>query len=224
MSDQQISFWRRISEPLSQGYTPLWYGFVDESGDPAPFSSQPLVLVAVITQNVRELELLMQKEFKKTGSRLKGGELKASSLREDKVVKILEAIHRSSVVAFVVQVEKSVIVKPLDDNDTLYAEAVALLVRMCLQQHPRLELHLDKRYSNPYKQLWFERWIRDELIDLTGIPLVMMQEDSSSSRPLQIADFIAWAIGKKVRGDEMFWHIIEDKVIGFEVLRRERWD
>lgn len=198
-----------ISSPLSQDYAPLWYGFMDESGDPSPFSRQPLVLLAVLTQAPRELELVARRVMKKTGKKARGGELKASNLKTELILEVLKGISRLPISIFVVQVDKSVITRPPKDSEVLYATAVSHLVRTCLDQHPRLEFHFDKRYSNPSRQVWFERWIRDELVDFQGVSLVMIQDDSTSCKALQAADTLAWSYGKNVSGDDLY---LEDRV------------
>jgi len=218
-----IKPFRRVAMPISEGYVPLYYGYVDESGDSAPFSQQPLVLVAVLTQSPRQLELLMRRTSKKIGVKSRGGELKGSHVEETIVARTLEGMCRLSVSIFAVEVDKSVIVKPPRDTEDLYAWATANLIRTCLKKFPRLELHLDKRYSNPVRQIWFERWIRDKLVDMSGISLTLLQEDSMASKHLQAADFLAWAAGKQARGDDRFWNIVKEKVVSYEVIRRAQW-
>ncbi len=213
----------RVAMPISEGYVPLYYGYVDESGDSAPFSQQPLVLVAVLTQSPRQLELLMRRTSKKIGVKSRGGELKGSRMEETIVERTLEGMCRLSVSIFAVEVDKSVIVKPPRDTEDLYAWATSSLIRTCLKKFPRLELHLDKRYSNPGRQVWFERRIRDKLVDMSGISLTLLQEDSMTSKHLQAADFLAWAAGKQARGDDRFWNIVEEKVVSYEVIRRAQW-
>ena len=139
------------------------------------------------------------------------------------IVRAVTEISRSSISVAIVQVDKSVIVKPPHDTEMIYAEAISILTRSCLSAYPRLELHIDKRYSNPLKQIWLERWIRDDLADQPDTALIIRQEDSIANKALQVADFVAWSVGKKALGDERFWKTFEPKVFASEVLRRERW-
>jgi hypothetical protein len=213
----------KISSPLSEDYAPLWYGYMDESGDLSPFSLQPLVLVAVLTQSPRELELVTRKISKRIRIKSRGGELKASSLDDVLVIQVLREIAELTVSINVVEVDKSVIIKPPRDTEVIYITAVSNLIQACLHKFPRLELHIDKRYSNPLRQIWFERWIRDQLLDISGISLTMVQNESTSCKPLQVADFVAFSAGRRVRGDDRLWKLIEKKVSYCGIIRLERW-
>ncbi len=209
--------------PLAfRDYIPLWYGFVDESGDPAPFSSQPLILVALLSQSSRPLELLIKHAFKKTSQRMKGGELKASRLQGNVIEQVLNGISRLPVSIIGVEIDKRSIVKPPEDAEELYSLAAARLARMCLERYPRLELHFDKRYSNVARQRWLERWIRDELADYSGTSFIMVQDDSTTNKPLQAADFLAWAAGKCAHGDHKYWEIVREKIVAYEIIRCAR--
>ncbi len=48
-------------------------------------------------------------------------------------------------------------------------------------------------------------------------------KDSVVCKALQVADLLAWSAGKHVRGDFQFWNIVSEKVVNYEVLRREYW-
>lgn len=210
-----------IAMPPQPGYMPLWYGYIDESGDPAPFSIQPLVIVALLTQSPRDLELLIKRVFKKTGKRLRGGELKASNMEDHIIFRVLKGISRLQVSIFAVEVDKSTILKPPKDIETLYAWAMAQLIQLCMVHHPRMEFFLDKRYNNNDRKIWLERIIRDELVDMQAISLLIVQEDSIACKPLQAVDFLAWAAGKNSQGNPDFWNVVEEKVECYEVISRD---
>jgi hypothetical protein len=213
----------RISTPLNEGYSPLWYGFMDESGDPAPFSQNPLVLVAVLTQSPREIEMIVHRASRKVGLRSRGGELKASTCTDKFILRILQGVGHLSVFIFAVELDKSVIVRPPKDPEAIYSRTMAHLVRACLSRFPRMELHIDKRYNNSERQVWLERSIRDELSDISGTSLVLLQADSVSCKQLQAADFLAWSAGKHAQGNDQFWEVVKEKVIGYEILQIKQW-
>jgi hypothetical protein len=47
---------------------------------------------------------------------------------------------------------------------------------------------------------------------------------SPSNKSLQVADFVAWSAGKKLRGDGTYWDILTPKIACYEVIAREYWD
>lgn len=212
-----------ISEPLSTGYAPLWYGYVDESGDPAPFSAQPLILAAVLTQLPRQLELLVRKTARATGIKSRGGELKGSSQGEKIVRSVLTGVAKLPVKIYCFQLDKKAILKPAKNAEDFYVWTATQMIRRYLHHHPRLVFHFDKRYTNPEQQIWFERTVRDGLTDMSGISLVLRQEDSTKFKQLQIADFLAWSFSQKERGDDSYEKIIQEKVVVREILKRELW-
>lgn len=213
-----------IREPLSNDYRPLLYGYVDESGDTAPFSSQPLIIIGVFTENPRKLEVLCRRLYKTTGIRIKNREIKAAQLKSIYIVRILESLIYLPVFIHAIEVDKPSIKKPPRFNEEIYGKAICSLFRSCLYEYPRVEWHLDKRFNNRNKQLWLERYIRDELVNFSGVSYTIIQEDSTCCKPLQIADIVAWSFGQYKKGISIYRELIEKIVVKYEMLQIEKWE
>jgi len=105
----------------------------------------------------------------------------------------------------------------------LYLTTASRLFRRCVERHPRLEIHFDKRYTSKFQSRMFERYLREEISDLSGTIVTVEQDDSVALKELQAADFVAWAAGQRTRGNDTFWQIIAHRVVLDEVIRREKW-
>ena len=208
---------------MSRSISPLRYGFLDESGDTKPFSSTPLVVTVLITSQPRLIELLVKRSLKKRGTSLKSGELKAA-FSKDKVVKeLLQALARLEIQIITAALDKQIIVRPPDNWEDLYREVVGAAVRECVKRWPRLELHLDKRYTNKWQHRKLEQFIRERISDLPQEVVLLYQEDSIACKGLQAADFVAWSAGRRYRGNDTFWKIVEGKVKAEIVIRQAKW-
>jgi len=212
-----------IREPLSNDYQPLFYGYVDETGDTSPHSTQPLVIIAVLTEYPRKLELLSRRLYKATGIRIKNREIKAAHLESIYINKLLHDLINLPVFIYAVEIDKKSIRKPPRNHEEIYSNVMCQLFRNCLIEHPRIEWHLDKRYNNQNKQLWLERYIRDELVDYSKMSYTILQEDSALCKPLQIADVVAWSFGQHKKGINQYWKLIEGVISKYEVLEIEKW-
>lgn len=202
----------------------LWYGFVDEASGPDPFYGGPLVFVAIVTRQPRALDLLIRRVYKKSGRRIGGtGELKASFAEERLVVDVLTRLAKLDVHIVCVTLDKSVIMRPPADVETLYHAAAKLLLLRCIERWPRLEMHFDKRYTNKYQQRQFERYLREGIASFSNVVVTVEQDDSVALKELQAADFVAWAAGQKAKGEIGFWRLIAGRVVVDDVIRQEKW-
>jgi hypothetical protein len=199
----------------------MHYAFVDEFGGVSAFApDEPvLVIAAVVTGAPRNLDLLIKRAHRSLGAGRAVAELKASHA-EDKVIRrVLQAVAAQDVVIIAVAVDKRGMVKPPREPEDLYRRAVALAVRLSVTRWPRLEVILDKRYTQAHLRRKLERCIRDEIADVPEQAVVIRQEDSQAVKGLQVADFVAWAVGQKhQRGDDRYFALIEDRVAVEEII------
>ena len=87
----------------------------------------------------------------------------------------------------------------------LYRDVVAAVVRRRVERKPRLDLIVDKRYTNRGQQLILETTIREAIAEIPQQVVVIQQTDSTARPELQAAGFGAWAFGQKVeRGGDRF--------------------
>jgi len=179
---------------------------------------------AIVTRQPRSLRLLVRRVYKKLGRRIGGsGELKAAFSSHRVIYDVLTRVAEADVHIVCVTLDKSVIVSPPRNAEALYHAAAGLLLRRCVEWWPRLEMHFDKRYTSRSQSREFERHLRENVADLSGLVVTIEQDDSIALKELQAADFVAWAAGQRARGNDRFWRLIEERVVVDEVIRRERW-
>jgi hypothetical protein len=198
----------------------LYYAFVDESGDVAPFSGSHFLVVALFgMQQTRPIELHIKRALKSYGASLGSGEMKAAASREKVIERLLKAIADESVSIIATIVDKRAMIYPLGDPEALYRWAVAKTVRLVISKWSRVDICLDKRYTNKTLRYLLEREIRESIADVSQEVVIIRQEDSVANKLLQAVDYVAWAFFQKYeRGDERFYQLIADRVIAEELV------
>lgn len=150
--------------------------------------------------------------------------MKASAAREAVIRKMLKVIAREDVKIIAVIVKKAHILRPPEDNEEIYRQAVTLAVSQAVKRWRKVEIYLDKRYTSKRLRNELEKEIRDRIADFHQQVVLIHQEDSLSRKELQAADFIAWAFFQKYeRGDSQFYDLIADRVIVEQVVKRWLW-
>lgn len=198
----------------------MHYVFLDESGDVAPFSGSHFLVVALLgVQSPRPIELHIKRALKTYGASLRSGEMKAAASREKVVVRLLTAIADEPVSVIATIMDKRAMVNPLPDPEALYRWMVVHTTRLVVSRWPRVDMCLDKRYTNKALRYLLEREIRESLVDLHQEVVIIRQEDSIANKLLQAVDYVAWAFFQKYEhGDDCFYRLIADKVIAEEVI------
>jgi len=121
-------------------------------------------------------------------------------------------------------VDKRVILRPPEDPEDIYREAVTKAVVHCVERWPRIEFFLDKRYTKRSLRLELERVIREGVAGLPQEVVLIRQEDSRNRKELQAVDHVAWAIFQKYEaGNDHFYNILKDKIVMEEVIRHHLW-
>lgn len=201
------------------------FGFLDESGGVDPFSgSHVIVVAALMTDAPRTIELHVKRTRQKLGRRTRAHELKAASSEERVIVRLLQSISDEDVEIVAVVVDKRAILRPPDDPEDIYREAVTRVVAHSVERWPRIDLVLDKRYTKRALRQELERVIREGIASLPQEVILIRQEDSRRHKGLQAVDSIAWAIFQKYEtGEDRFYAIIQDKIVVEERVRRHLW-
>jgi len=204
---------------------PLHYAFIDESGTVAPFSGSHFLVIALLgTTRPRLIELHVRRAFKKYGTSLASGEMKADASREVVVKQLLQAIARERVTIVAVIADKRDIARPPKDPEEIYREVVTRAVRYAVARWPRIDVCLDRRYTAKRLRYELEKVIREGIADLHQEVVIIRQEDSIACKELQATDYVAWAFFQKYeRGDSRFYEIIADKVVVEQVISRRLW-
>lgn len=199
----------------------MHYAFIDEFGGVGIFAPDEPVLVvaAVITTVPRNLELVIRRVHRSLGAGSAVSELKASRSDVRVIRRVLQSVAAQDVAIIIVVVDKRRLLEAPKEPEDLYRQAVARVVRLCVARWPRLEVFLDRRYTHEHLRRKLERRIRDEIADVSAQAVVIRQEDSQAIRGLQVADFVAWAMGQKYqRGDDRYCELIEKCVVAEEVI------
>ena len=197
------------------------YAFIDEFGGVALFTADEpcLVVVALLSQSPRQLELIIKRAHERFGSRLPSGEMKAARSTKQAIRWVLTAIAAHEVAVVAVIMDKRGVVKPPKDAEELYRQAMTRVVRLCVERWPRLDVTLDKRYTHAGLRQELEFSIREGLAGIPGQVVVIHQEDSLGVKALQAVDYVAWAFGQKhARNDDSYCQLIGEKIVAEEVI------
>jgi len=117
-------------------------------------------------------------------------------------------------------VDKQSIVRPPEDAEDIYREAVTRAIRHAVNRWPSIDVCLDRRYTTKRLRYRLEKEIREGIADLHQEVVIIHQEDSIAHKELQPVDYVAWAFFQKYeQGDERFYQIIADKVIVEEIIQ-----
>ena len=204
---------------------PYYYAFLDESGDVSPFSgSRFLVIAVLVTAEPRSIELHIKRAHKKYGTSLASGEMKADASQDRVIEHILRLIAGERVAILAIIVDKRAILRPPKDSEDIYRQAVGYAVHCAVKRWPRLELCLDKRYTNATLRHRLEKAVRERIAELYQEVVLIRQEDSVVHKELQAVDFVAWAFFQKYeRGNAHFTQLLAKRVVVEQVMRQMLW-
>lgn len=206
----------------------LHYAFMDESGTVgASTGTHFLVLAVTALSNPREVEKPLRHAFQqalKTFGADMVSEVKASDFDEPAILRLLSEIAEKDITIVATIVDQRAIRIPPKDMEEIYRRAAAWTVRRLAEDFPRLDLSIDKRYTNAHLRRLLEKAIRDEIENLPHQNIIIQQENSISRKELQAADAVAWAIFQKYeRADERFYGIIEPKIADETLIKQKDW-
>ncbi len=190
------------------------YAFIDESGTVgAKTGTRFLIVVVLSVSQPRSLELTIRRAIKKYGAKVASGEIKAADFEEAAIIRLLRALAKEDMTVMAVVLDQHTIRREPKHVEEIYRRVTARAVRHLVTQSPRVEICLDKRYTNERQRHLLEKAIREEIADLPQVVLIS-QENSSSRKELQAADAVAWAFFQKYeRDDPRFYDIIASKVV-----------
>jgi hypothetical protein len=201
------------------------YAFLDESGTVGVTGTRFLVVAVLTVETPRDLEVPVRRALKKSGRDLIDGEIKASRASEKANLRMLQvaAKHTTGIVAVIV--DQSVISISPEDPEDIYRQAVTRAIHVLLERFPKIDICLDKRYSNEALRERLEKHIRENIMDVFPQMALIHQPSSQERKELQVVDAVAWAFFQKYeRGDTRFYDIIASKVIAEEVMPRKKWN
>ena len=174
--------------------------------------------------NIRNIELPVQRALKKFGTSLASGELKANSSREAVVIRLLQDLIKENIEILAIAVDQKSIIREPQDKEEIYRKAVSLAIYHLVERFPRIQICLDQRYTNDHLRFDLEKRIREEISELPHKIVLIQQLNSQSTRGLQAADFIAWSFFQKYEKDDCrFVDILSKQVIHEEVVLEKVW-
>lgn len=207
----------------------LYYAFMDESGTVgAATGTHFLVVAATSLSNPRDIEKPIRRAFrhalKKIGSKFAPNEVKAADSDEASVLRLLSEIAEKDITIVATIVDQYAIRIPPKDMEEIYRQATAWTVRRLAEDFPRLDLSIDRRYTNAHLRHLLEKAIRDEIENLPRQNVIIQQENSVLRKELQAADAIVWAIFQKYeRDDSRFYDVIESKIADETIIKQSDW-
>jgi len=198
----------------------LHHAYIDEAGNIVPTRQGSFfVMTALCIDNPRIIQRIVRKAHHRLGSSKGQGELKAKKARGKLVMELLEELAERNVEIFAMITDHRLHGWMHSDPEQLYREVAARLVRKLCVHYPRIEITLDKRYTNRRQRDLLEMAIRDELTDLSRKMILIRQEDSQHVRELQAADFVAWALYQKYEhGNDSFYQLIASRIVSEDVF------
>lgn len=203
----------------------MHYAFIDESGTVgAPGRTHYLVVAVLIAGRARDVEMPVRRALKKFGRSLRRGEIKAANFEESAIARFLREIAKVDVSILATIVNQSVIQRPPCEMEEIYRRAVAQTVYRLVERYPRIDICLDKRYTNQRHRFALEKHIRESIQDLPQKIVLIRQEDSVRCKELQAVDAVAWAMFQKYeRGKDQFYEIISPRIMLEEFIEDEDW-
>lgn len=205
--------------------TVLHYAFIDESGTAGAENGTHFLVVAILSTNQpRSIELPVRRALKKYGRFLNSGELKASRLKETANLRMLREIAEQDVQIIAVIIDQNEIPEPPDNSEEIYRTAMTRAIHYLVETYPRVQIVLDRRYTNENLRDELEKHIREGIQDLQHTVVLIRQENSFIRKELQATDAVAWAFFQKYeRNDVRFYNIIESKIMIEDVVKEKNW-
>ena len=202
-----------------------WYGFIDESGNVSPFAgSRYFVVAALMTKDVRAIELRVKRTRTSLGRRARTNEMKASATAEPIAARLLASIAAEEIEIIATVLDKRAILRLPAQAESFYREILKRTVRACVLRHPQLHLWLDKRYTNRAARDVLEEQLREAIADVSGQVLLLHQEDSRRQRGLQAVDYICWAFYRKYEhNDPSLSLLLQCRLVSEDVVERRLW-
>jgi len=203
----------------------MYYAFIDESGTVGvPGGSHFLVVALLNTGQPRPIELIIRRALKKFGPSLSDGEFKASKFKDKANRRLLEILAKEDISIFATIVNQSVITKPPEEMEKIYRQAVAKTIYRLVERYPRVNICLDRRYTNKRHRFELETNIREAIQDLPQKVILIRQENSTNRKELQAVDAISWAFFQKYERNEVsFYDIISSKIVNEEEITNKDW-
>lgn len=176
-----------------------------------------LAVVSVITTDRRGL-LLTVRRLRQIPKLKAKSELKASVSPPEIVKRFLHALADDPNISIVATVWKGK-KRDVGNYEELYQEVVGQCALQTVRRNKRIDLVMDKRYTNRKSQQKLEGAIREAIAVVPGNIVRVFQEESHVVKELAAPDFVAWALTQRYgRADDQFYDIIHLKIAHLDDL------
>ena len=186
------------------------YAFIDESGDLGPRGSTHFVVAAAIVYDPHRLSRIIKKVRKnRMRKSLKAlGELKANNTDDIFKQRIYELIARSDTEIYATVIDKRKVRSDLyRAKEKLYNYLCGLLIKLIAKSREEIEIVLDQKSTNKATMEDIRSYIWREVRQRWPNCRVSIHlRDSQFSPPLQVTDFIAWAVYRKFSRQDSRWY------------------
>ncbi len=179
------------------------YIFIDESGDLGDKGSRYFILAAVLVEDFRTLENLINKTrriYKKEIGQ--SNEIKGSKTPSKVKKSILRKLNQNKYEAFILIFDKKEKYK-LDynkDNHKLYAILSSKLAQL-IPIHDSTYIFVDRTSRNKDILNHFNNLFKANLINVNDFPIYIKHVDSLKYKGIQIADLISWAVYQEIENN-----------------------
>ena len=173
------------------------YVYIDESGETGKRSSY-IVFASVSTDKPRQIEKMAKKIWKAKPQLHALGELHAHEVDGSIRTRVLKSLTSLDVVVSHSVIKKSKYSKALD---LVYYAELSSFIKLHKEAHIVV---VDKKDTNKKRQTILKQLnLQDDFSNVVF-------ESSHAVKPLQIVDFVAWAIGRYYEtGDGVFYDMIK---------------
>lgn len=186
--------------------------FIDESGDLGFSSSGCFTVAALVSKDDKQLSRIIKKlRERKLKKKLKEtSEIKANNSSNVIRAYVLNKISALDCKLFCINVNKKEVQNIKMNSKEFYAHLCTLLISKILDYHPKTDLIIicDKRFNNKIETKQFEDFVFSKL------KIRVKQLHSHEHPGLQLVDFVAWCINRKLNeGSCIGYTLIESKII-----------
>lgn len=193
------------------------YIFIDESGDLGPQGSKCFTIVALTTRQTDALGRIMKRlRERKLKKKMQGlSEIKASNSNDSIRRYVLEKVASLNCDIAAVVISKTEVERSFFKNKhESYNQLCSILFETIGPDVGRVEITIDKRHRNRILQQEFDNYLTEKIgRQRPEIGITIRHLDSHSSSELQVVDFIAWAVNRKVScNDSTHFDLIKVRV------------
>lgn len=192
------------------------YIFIDESGDLGDNGSKYFVLAAILVEDQKTLENLINKTrriYKKDIGQ--SNEIKGFNAPKKVKRSILKKLNKKNYKAFILVFDKKY-KNRLDfneDNNKLYDILSSYLAEI-IEITDSTYIFIDRTKNKKNKLDEFNSLFENSLVNIENFPIFISHVDSKKYKGIQIADIISWSTFQYIENNnDEYFNLINNKII-----------